>query len=146
MEEQARIPYEEYKAITELMHAHVKTHEGRLRALVAFGNLVTRGDTFDIDLLEVVENWRGETRAVFGSSSALILRGQLRLHLLTPEEFEQPESNKNFARGQLLARVREGYEVIYEDPPGYARDVLAPAGKGTTSSNPLEFLMIGDVG
>ena len=40
MIDEVRIPYEEYKAINELMHAHLKTHEGQLRALIAFGPLV----------------------------------------------------------------------------------------------------------
>ena len=91
-----RIPYEEYKAITELMHAHVKTHEGQLRAIVAFGDILTRGGTYDIDLLEVVEGWQGPKSVVFASSPELPLRGQMRLYLVTPEEFEQPENIAEF--------------------------------------------------
>jgi len=112
-----RIPYEEYKAINELMHAHLRTHNGKLRALIAFGEIVTRGGTFDIDLLEVVEGWRGQSSVTFSSSEALPLRGQLRLHLLTPEEFEESDGGMHLTEKRLLERVREGYEIVYEAPP-----------------------------
>ena len=112
-----RIPYEEYKAINELVHAHLHTHNGKLRALIAFGEIVTRGGTFDIDLLEVVDGWEGQSSVTFSSSEALPLRGQLRLHLLTPEEFEESDGGMHLTEKRLLERVREGYEIVYEAPP-----------------------------
>jgi len=141
--EQIRIPYEEYKAIGELLRAHLKTHEGQLRAMIAFGDLVTAGNTFDIDLLEVVEGWQGQTAIVFSSSAELPLRGQLRLYLLTPEEFEHPDSVKRFSKKRLMDRIREGYDVIYEDPPAYALDVLTQIKPRTTGGNPLNILVSG---
>jgi hypothetical protein len=141
-----RIPYEEYKAIGELMHAHVKTHEEQLRAMVAFGDILTRGGTYNIDLLEVVENWQGPRSVVFASSSELPLRGELRLYLLTPEEFEDGVGNAVSAERDLLNRVREGYDVIYENPAGYARRVFAQGVTQGTAVNPLEFLVSGNAG
>ena len=140
-----RIPYEEYKAIGELMHAHLRTHEGQLRAMVAFGDILTRGGTFDIDVLEVVEGWQGPSSVVFASSAQLPLRGQLRLYLLTPEAFEHSDL-KRFSKKRLLERVRKGYDVIYEDPPGYARDILAERTNSGSSDNPLDFLATGSLG
>lgn len=141
-----RIPYEEYKAIGELMHAHLRTHEGQLRAMVAFGDILTRGGTFDIDILEVVEDWQGETFVVFASSAELPLRGELRLCLVTPEEFEHPKGLRWSSQRRLLDRVREGYDVIYEDPPGYARDILAGRINNGSRDNPLDFLATGSSG
>ncbi len=140
-----RIPFEEYKAITDLMHAQLKTHEGKLRAIIAFGEIVTRGGTFDIDLLEVVEDWKGPKSVTFSSTEALPLRGQLRLHLLTPDEFEGKKGDRtHFMENLLMDHVREGYDVVYEDPPGYARDVLA-GNTQISKSNPLEFLVSGSI-
>ena len=139
--EPVRIPYDEYRAIGDLMHAHLKTHDGQLRAIVAFGDLVTKGNTRDIDLLEVVEGWQGPTSVVFASSPELPLRGLLRLFLLTPEEFEHAESLERFSEKRVMESVREGYDVVYEDPPGYARNVLAQRVTGDTGHNPLEFLV-----
>ena len=139
-----RIPYEEYKAIGELMHAHLKTHEGQLRAMVAFGDILTRGGTYNIDLLEVVENWQGPKSVVFGTSAELPLRGQLRLYLLTPEEFERPESFSDLSNRSLVERVREGYDVIYENPSNYARDILARSVIDSVSDDPLRFLVAGN--
>ena len=141
-----RIPYEEYKAITELMHAHVRTHEGQLRAMVAFGDILTRGGTYDIDLLEVVEDWQGPKSVVFASSPELSLRGQLRLHLLTPEEFEDGVGRPGAASQGLMARVREGYDIIYESPAGYVRNLFAQGVRYGLSSNPLDFLVAGNNG
>ncbi len=140
-----RIPYEEYKAINELMHAHLRTHNGKLRALIAFGEIVTRGGTFDIDLLEVVEEWEGQSSVAFSSSEALPLRGQLRLYLLTPEQFEGTAAEMGMPEERLLDRVREGYNIVYEDPPGYARKVFAQRVRNDSNSNPLEFLVTGSL-
>ena len=138
-----RIPYEEYKAINELVHAHLHTHNGKLRALIAFGETVTRGGTFDVDLLEVVDGWEGQSSVTFSSSEALPLRGQLRLHLLTPEEFEESDGGMHLTEKRLLERVREGYEIVYEAPPGYARNTFARGARSGASGNPLEFLVSG---
>jgi hypothetical protein len=141
-----RIPYDEYRAITTLMHAHLQTHEGKLRAIIAFGDIVTRGNTFDIDLLEIVEGWQGQPFVVFTSSAELPLRGELRLCLLTPEEFEHPNGSRWSSKNRLLDRVREGYDVVYEDPAGYARRVLAQETAEYLGSNPLGFLVSGSPG
>ncbi len=142
-QEQIRIPYDEYKAIGELLRAHLNTHEGQLRAMIAFGDIVTRGNTFDIDLLEVVEGWQGPTSIAFGSSAELPLRGQLRLHLLTPKEFEQPDRLMEVSKQRLMDRVQEGYNVIYENPPMYAFDTLTRPQLTTARGNPLNFLVSG---
>ena len=139
-----RIPYEEYKAINTLMHAHLETHSGKLRALIAFGEIVTRGGTYDIDLLEVVEGWQGPTSVTFSSSEELPLRGQLRLYLMTPETFEGADSDSEKER--LLYRVREGYDIVYEDPPGYARNVFVQRVRSRQNGNPLDFLASNSAG
>jgi hypothetical protein len=127
-----RIPYPEQRALGELMHAHVDTHQGNLRAMVAFGDLLTNGDTFDIDLLEVVIGWSGPRLLTFSGSADLPLRGQLRLYVLTPEEFERPGSVADLDMRRwitdLVARVRQGYQVVLQSPGGYAREVLEGAG------------------
>lgn len=146
METAVRIPYDEYRAITTLMHAHLQTHEGKLRAIIAFGDIVTKGNTFDIDLLEIVEGWQGQPFVVFASSAELPLRGELRLCLLTPEEFEHPHGSRWSSKNRLLDRVREGYDVVYEDPAGYARRVLAQETAEYLGSNPLGFLVSGSSG
>jgi hypothetical protein len=123
-----RIPYEEYRAIGRLLRAHADAHGDRLRAVVAFGALVTTGQTYDIDLLEVVEGWQDGRVGEFKSSAALPLRGQLRLYFLTPRDFEEPaaieeEKEQRWVEA-LLARVVQGYEIVLETPPGYARRAL----------------------
>lgn len=145
-----RVPYEEYKAINELMHAHLRTHQGKLRALIAFGEIVTRGGTYDIDLLEVVEGWQEPASVTFSSTKELPLRGQLRLFLLTPEEFQGTGGDTESAE-RLLYRVREGYDIVYEDPPGYARNVFArnvfaQRVRNSQSGNPLDFLASSSAG
>jgi hypothetical protein len=148
-----RIPYEEHRAITDLMQAHLDAHQGKLRALIAFGELVTTGGTFDIDLLEIVEGWRGNRLAVFSGSKDFRLRGQLRLFILTPEEFENPrviqETEERIWAANLLERIRRGYEIVLQIPPDYARDVLSgrtaiatlspPVSGYIQLENPLEF-------
>lgn len=124
----SNISYDEYWPIAQLVQAHVAEHGSRFRAMVAFGPLVTRGDTVDLDLLEVLEEWAGSRYWEFTRSPELRLRGRLRLHLLTPEEFEKPgvirdPEERRWAE-DLLRRVRHGYEVITEVPADYARAVL----------------------
>ncbi len=139
--ERVRIPYEEYKAIGEIVRAHLKTHEGQLRAVVAFGDLVTRGGTFDIDLLEVVEGWQGQASLIFESTAELPLRGVLCLYFLTPEEFEHPERLDSPFKRRLMDRVREGYDIVYEDPPVYGLDTLERTKPRATGKNPLNALL-----
>ena len=139
-----RIPYEEYRAIGELFRAHLKTHEKQIRAVVAFGPLVTRGDTYDIDLLEVVDDWKGLPSVTFSSTAALPLRGLLRLNVLSTQDFEVSGHARHFNAKRLskkiLGQLQQGYEVIYENPFGLVRRILAQADAAATSANPFTFL------
>lgn len=134
--EDIRIPYDEHRAINSLLKAHLQTHEMPLRALIVFGPLVTRGGTYDIDLLEVVTGWTGPISVAFSSTPDLPLRGVLRLNILTPQQFEEPDQ----AARDILARVRLGYQIIYEEPTGYAERTLTGANTAVISVNPLTFL------
>jgi hypothetical protein len=143
------IPYQEYRVIAHLLRAHVAQHGQHLQAMIAFGDLVTRGDTFDIDLLEIVEGWTGKRFGEFPGSIDLPLRGRLRLYFLTPEVFRDPERIEDREERQwvedLLARVREGYEIIVEAPNGTASQVLhAPQGWISTFSGPPSGSVIFD--
>lgn len=143
-QETIRIPYEEYRAIGELFRAHLKTHEKQIRAVVAFGPLVTHGDTHDIDLLEVVDDWQGPSSVTFSSTAALPLRGLLRLNVLSTQDFENPGQAGHFNVRRLsksvLGQLQQGYEIIYESPFGLVRRVLTQGNAATTSANPLTFL------
>jgi len=130
------IPYTELRAITNLLRAHLESHESQMRAMIAFGPLVTRGNTYDIDLLEVVEGWTGPTSIAFSSTADLPLRGILRLNLLTPRQIEKPDE----AVRDILERVRLGYQVIYENPSGYAERALMGSAGEISSANPLTLL------
>ena len=139
-----RVPYTEYRAIGELLRAHLTTHEKQLRALAAFGPIVTRGGTFDVDLLEIVDDW-GEPRSVtFGSTPELPLRGLLRLNVVSTKDFEKPNQVKGTDTKRLLdetiARLQQGYEVIYENPFGFIEHGLRRADEAATGINPLTFL------
>src|SRR5687767_6238955 len=106
------IPYPEYKAINEIVHAHAAEFGSKLRAIVAFGELLTTGDTYNIELLEIVEGWEGDRVAEFASSASLPSRGSIRMFFLTPSEFEQPaeiedEKMRNWVQ-RVLDRVRGG--------------------------------------
>ena len=124
------IPYFEYQAINQIIHAHAdKSQFGDgLRAVIAFGDLVTRGDTFDIALLEVADTLGEAYSREYESTASLALRGKMFLYFLPITEFEQaalpsaPEHNR-----ALLERVLAGYEIVYETPVGYARDCLRQA-------------------
>ena len=126
--ERHEISYHEYRVIARLLRAHVDEYHDRVRAMVAFGELVTSGETFDIDLLEVVEGWEDRRFGRFSRSEDLPLRGELRLYFLTPEEFEDPsviqEPEEQRWVVKLLDRVRRGYEVVMESPLGWAQRVL----------------------
>ncbi len=143
-QETIKIPYDEYRAIGELFRAHLKTHEKQLRAMIAFGPLVTRGGTFDIDLLEVVDGWKEPSVVTFRSTAALPLRGLLRLHILPTQDFEQPgrirDAETRLLRNDIFARVQQGYEVIYENPFGSVAKVLAQTNEAAENVNPLTFL------
>ncbi len=122
--------------------------------MVVFGKLVTTGQTYDIDLLEVVEGWDSLRQGRIGeflSSAELPLRGRLRLYFLAPEEFEDPGTIVDPAERQwvrdLGERVARGYEIILETPAGYARRTLegdtgfsaltAPPSGAVASRDPL---------
>lgn len=141
-----RIPYDEYRVITTLMHAHLRTHEKQLRALVAFGPLVTRGGTYDIDLLEVVDGWTGPTSVTFGSTPDLPLREFLRLTVVSTQDFEEPYlTGRGNARTErlldkVLGHLQQGYEVVYENPFGCVENALAQADLATVDISPLTFL------
>ena len=118
------ISYFEYKVINELMHSHIEEFGADLRAIIAFGPLVTGQETFDIELLEVVSEWQGPARMSYGSTSSLPTRGKLLLHFLPAKEFENPLSSDT---QDLTESLRDGYKIIYEVPPGYARHILMRA-------------------
>jgi hypothetical protein len=86
--ERREIPYHEHFIIVRLLRAHMDEYPGRVKALVAFGDLVTGGDTFDIDLLEIIEGWEGKRFGRFSRTEDLPLRGELRLYFLTLQEFQ----------------------------------------------------------
>jgi len=122
------ISYHEYRVIAHLLRAHVAEHQNRFKAMIAFGDLVSRGDTFDIEILEIVEGWEGKRFGQFAGPAHLPLRGELRLYFLTPTEFENPAVIEPVAERQwvedLLRRVRAGYEIVMEVPAGWVHGVL----------------------
>jgi len=123
------IPYQEYRAINELMGAHPQELKSNLKALVAFGEIVATGESQDINLLEIVAGWQGPRHVSYGSTAALPLRGRLHLYFLTPEEFEHPRPEpvpgQPWSSAQLLSRVRPAYAVLLEEPNDYAHDIMA---------------------
>lgn len=137
------IPYQEYRAISELMNAHPPEMDGKLRALIAFGEIVATGESYDINLLEVVEGWAGPRHVSYGSTAALPLRGRLNLYLLTPKEFEQPTETVL----ELLTRIRQAYAILLEEPNDYAQQVMsqveerpAPGAANSSTADPVSFL------
>ncbi len=133
------ISYFEYKAINELMHSHSAEFGRDLRTIVVFGPLLTGQETFDIDLLEVVDNWQGPQTMTFDSTPSLPLRGTLRLHFLSSAAFENLMSQKDQS---LLNLLRDGYHVVYEVPAGYARSILV---RSLTNNNYLNYLIKDDL-
>lgn len=134
---QARdISYHEYRVIARLLRAHVDQYHERLRAMIAFGDLVTRDDSVDIDLLEVVDGWTGKRLWAFSGPGELPLRGELRLYVVAPEEFEKPAVIEDLEERQwveeLLQRVRQEHQIIMDTKPGWARLVLS--GRPTVST------------
>ena len=143
-QETVRIPYDEYRAIGEIFRAHLTAHEKQLRAVVAFGPLVTQGGTLDIDLLEIVDGWKEPSAVTFRSTAALPLRGLLRLYIFSTQDFEQPsrirDAETRLLRNDIFARVQQGYEVIYENPLGSVAKVLAQTTEAAENVSPLTFL------
>jgi len=138
--ERREIPYEEYRVITHLLRRHLEQYQDRLRAMVAFGDLLTQWDEFDIDLLEIIEGWDDKRFGQFSGQADPALRGKLRLYFLTPEEFENPaviqEPGERKWVEDLLERVRQGYEVVTESPPGWVRRGLERARFSSTFTAP----------
>lgn len=134
------ISYHEYRTIAQLLQAHAAEHGHRLRAMVAFGELVTTDSSVDIDLLEIVEGWEGKRLWPFSSTPELPLRGQLRLHFLTPEEFENPglvqEPDEQAWVRELLERVHHGYEIVMDRSPGWVQRVLGGSERVSAATAP----------
>jgi len=120
------IPYFEYRVINDLVHAHSKELGDSLRAIIAFGDLKTRGGTFDIELLEVVDDWQGPPQIQSADSPEVPMRGKLFLNFLSTAEFEAICTPPVPGRvpPELLRRVLNGYEIVYEVPAGFARKLL----------------------
>ncbi len=138
--EKVQFAYEDARAIALLVRAHTEEHGERLQGIVAFGDLVVRGGTGDIDLLEVVEGWKGKRYFEFQSTAALPLRGELRLYLIRPEELLHPEAtepaeDRPWVEG-VLQRVRAGFEVVMEQPPGAITSALQPVVPYSTRTTP----------
>lgn len=134
------IPHAEYRSINRMVDAHGRTYGNLLRAVVVFGRVLTYGDTYDVELLEVVENWTGDRVAEFAGTATLPLRGKLRLYFLSAEEFAHPEAIQDDAMRhwvmQLLDRVREGYLILFQAPPLFADSALASALRMPTLTAP----------
>ena len=147
------IPYQEYRAINELMGAHPQALQGSLKALIAFGEIVATGESHDINLLEVAAGWQGPRHVSYGSTPALPLRGRLHLYFLTPEEFEQPRPEavpgQPWSSAQLLSRVGLAYAVLREEPNDYAHNIMSrlkevvvigPSAEDDLDQDPITFL------
>lgn len=117
----SNISYFEYKAINDLMHSHIDEFGKDFRAMIAVGPLVTGAVIYEIELIEVVNEWKGPASLLFSSTDSLPLRGSLHLHFLSASAFESLASDGAQSLRDLL---REGYTVVYEVPAGYARRVL----------------------
>jgi len=145
MELTANIPYHEHQIISKLRDAHLQELGNSLRAILAFGQLITGQaapvhqlvsssspsssssappngwsvpDGLDIELLEIVSGWDGPLLLTSYSTQDLLLRGELRLYFLTPDQLEDAEVNVKsedlrWAK-DLIKRVREGYVVLYQ--------------------------------
>ena len=122
------ISYHEYRLIAHLLRRHVDEYGDRLKALVAFGDLVTSGDTFDIDLLEIIDGLNEAHFAQYRGFDGLPGRGTLRLYALSPDVLADPLSVPDVDEQRwvedLVWRLRQGYEVIMEVPTGWVRETL----------------------
>jgi len=144
----AEISNFEYSAVGELLRAHLALYGQRLKAMVLFGELVTAGRGYDIQLVEIVEDWDGPIFWEFPSTKDLPLRGLLQIYFLRPEWFdwrdvwEQTEDNQilgdifegrrsSFGEAdrnqvsQVLRQLREGFEVVYEAEGGLVKALLS---------------------
>lgn len=146
------IPYQEYRAIGKLMDAHPSILNGNLRALIAFGEIVATGESYDIHLLEVILNWQGPRYVSYASTEALPLRGRLNLYFLTPEEFEHPttslSSGQTVSSLELMRQVKQAYAILLESPYDYAQQVMSGSDyflsetidSAEETSDPISFL------
>lgn len=133
--ERREIPYFEYRAINQVVHGHIDELGNDLQAIIAFGSLVTRGDTYDIDLLEIVKDWQGPSKYQSESSSELPLRGNLYFNFVSSADFQRfandplasDDKQKPIYIQKLMEHVLEGYEVVYESPVGFVRDMFQAA-------------------
>ncbi len=152
--ERREIPYFEYRAINQVVHGHIDELGDTLQAIIAFGPLVTRGDTHDIDLLEIVKGWQGPSKYQAASSPNLPLRGNLYFNFVSSDDLHRFAANslmtednqKQIYIQKLMEDVLEGYEVVYESPVGFVRDMLQAAiaaqkkrDGGDLLSNPLSL-------
>lgn len=123
------ISVQEHEAISELFDIHMAAQNGNLRAALAFGEFVTSGNTYDIDLLEIVDDWKGVRFAEFASTPELRLRGRLRLYFLSLSELEDPDSIADLRERDwaysVLERVSRGYETMYDATQGQLRRILS---------------------
>ncbi len=152
-----KIEYFERSAVVEILKSHSATMGNKMRAFIVFGDAVNEAKTYDVDLLEVLEEWSGPRHLVFQSSSDLRFRGVIRLNFLISEEFERPESIhderlRDDVNG-LLRRVRRGYVVMREAEKGYADSVLqlsapidwAPSDAVSTKHDPRDIAALSSV-
>ncbi len=148
------IPYFEFRTINQLVHAHSDEMGKDLRAVVVFGDLITVGETFDIELLEVIDNWTGRDSFYASSSAELPMRGKVFFHFLSTLQFEDAIENGNVLGNAasndrtitLIERVLEGYKIVYEVPTGFFRNEINKLlkneklkGKGEQIANPLKL-------
>jgi hypothetical protein len=154
---QVSIPYPELRAVNRLVQRHREAFGDRLREARVFGPLATDGDPLDarrldIDLLEIVDDFRGHRFGRFTSTPDLPLRGELRLYFLSPEDVAdpgavEPPEDRSFVQ-QVLGRVEEGSVVVYSRPSRDSRQsdwartgaaILEPPSGAIQSSDPLDL-------
>ena len=145
-----KIPYFEFRTINQLVHAHSDELGKALRIVIVFGDLITMGKTFDIELLEVIDDWNGPDSFYASSSDELPMRGKVFFHILSTMQFEEAMQKGTIGSesriSALIERVFEGYEVVYEVPSGFFREELNRRieneklkGKGDKIANPLKL-------
>jgi hypothetical protein len=92
--------------------------------MLVFGPILSAEHTRDLQILEVIEGWKGPRRVALSSSPDLPLRGRLTFYFLTPEEFERPDSELlpdiGISARQLMYDVEKAYAIVYETPEDYA--------------------------
>ena len=94
------------------MHTHSDEMGKDLRAVIVFGDLITVGETFNIELLEVIDTWTGPDSFYASSSAEVPMRGKVFFHFLSTLQFEDGIKKGNAASNArtitLIERVREG--------------------------------------